>query len=141
MNPLLLSGIFSVGEKLINRFFPDPALAAAAKLELIKMEQSGDLAMMANETSLALAQIGVNAKEAEHSSLFVSSWRPAAAWMCVFALGYSAIIEPIMRFAATLYGYSGAFPAIDTDITLQILMGLLGLAGARSWDKSKGTAK
>jgi hypothetical protein len=35
-------------------------------------------------------------------------------------------------------GYKGLFPVIDTSITLQVLLGLLGLAGMRSLEKIKG---
>ena len=34
MNPLLLGPLFSLGGKIIERMFPDPAVAAAAELEL-----------------------------------------------------------------------------------------------------------
>jgi hypothetical protein len=40
MNPLLLSGLFDLGKGLIDRLFPDPAQAAAAQLELLKMQQN-----------------------------------------------------------------------------------------------------
>jgi hypothetical protein len=52
MNPLLLSGLFEIGKGIINRIFPDPAQAAAAQLELLKMQQNGDLAQLAAETDL-----------------------------------------------------------------------------------------
>lgn len=94
-----------------------------------------------NEIKLQLGQIGVNAAEAASSSLFVAGWRPAVGWICGAALAYSAILEPLARFAATvLCHYTGAFPAIDTTITMQVLFGMLGLAGARSFDKAMGTA-
>ena len=39
-----------------------------------------------------------------------------------------------------MLGYTSAFPVIDTTITMQVLMGMLGLAGMRSYDKAKGVA-
>jgi hypothetical protein len=48
----LLDSLFSVGEKLVDRLLPDPAANAAAKLELEKLSQNGELAKMANETDL-----------------------------------------------------------------------------------------
>jgi hypothetical protein len=42
-----LPGIISAGTKLIERLFPDPAAQDAAKLELFKMQQSGELAALA----------------------------------------------------------------------------------------------
>ena len=46
MNPLLISGLFSAAQSLIERFFPDPEKKTAAQLELLKMQQNGELAKM-----------------------------------------------------------------------------------------------
>lgn len=48
----LLDSLFSVGEKLVDRLLPDPAANAAAKLELEKLTQNGELAKIANETDI-----------------------------------------------------------------------------------------
>lgn len=140
INPIVLTGIFELGNKIFDKLFPNPAAAAAAKLELLKLQQSGELEVMANETSLIKAQLTINAEEAKHASIFVSGWRPATGWCCALALAYAAIVEPIARLLATMYGYTGGFPAIDTTITMQILLGMLGLAGARSFEKFKNIA-
>lgn len=47
LNPLV-----AIGSKIIDRVLPDPAAASAAKTELLKLEQEGELAKMANETKL-----------------------------------------------------------------------------------------
>ena len=39
------------------------------------------------------------------------------------------------------FGYAGDFPVIDTDITMQVLFGILGLGAYRSFEKSKGVAR
>ena len=44
-----------------------------------------------------------------------------------------------MRFIAAMLGYSGEFPVIDTTLNMQVLMGMLGIAGMRSFDKTKKT--
>ena len=130
-NPI--SALLDFGGKLIDRLIPDPTEAAKAKLALAKMEQDGELAMMT-------AQTDINKVEAGSTSLFVAGWRPFVGWVGGFGLAYAAILEPMLRLIATLYGYTGAFPAIDTTITMQILFGLLGLGAMRSYDKVKGVA-
>lgn len=141
MNPLLLSGLFDIGKGLIERLFPDPAKAEAAKLELLKMQQSGELAELAAATDLAKAQIGVNLEEAKNASLLVSGWRPMVGWVGAFALGYAAILEPFARFIAQVwFQYNGPFPVIDTNITMQVLFGILGLGGYRTIERVKGKA-
>ena len=131
MDPI--TAIVTVGSQLITRLFPDPAQAAAANLELTKMQMSGELAQITG-------QLDINKVEAASTSVFVSGWRPFVGWVCGLGLGYVAIVEPIARFIATMVGYTGNFPVIDTTITMQVLMGMLGLAGMRSFDKKNGVA-
>jgi hypothetical protein len=52
MNLADLNPLAAIGGKLIDRFLPDPAAAAAAKQELAQMQENGELARMANETDL-----------------------------------------------------------------------------------------
>ena len=131
MDPI--TALLNIGNTLINKLFPDPAQAAQAQLALLKMQQDGDLAVM-------VAQTDINKVEAASTSMFVAGWRPFVGWVGGAGLAYAAIIEPILRLIATLNGYTGAFPAIDTTITMQILFGLLGLGAMRSFDKVKGVA-
>lgn len=126
---------------LLDKLFPDPAAAAAAKLEVMKMAQNGELAQLDADVKLAQGQMEINQVEAANPSLLVSGGRPFVLWTCGVALAYVAIIEPIARFVATVFfHYTGEFPAINTDITMQVLLGLLGLSGLRSYDKKQGTA-
>lgn len=139
MNPLVISGLFSAAQSLIERFFPDPEKKAAAQLELLKMQQAGELAQLAAETDLAKLQIQTNIEESKSTNWWVAGWRPAIGWVCGAGLAYAALVEPFARFAAKVwFGYTGDFPIIDTDLTLQILMGMLGLGAMRSVEKIKG---
>ena len=138
MNPLVISGLFSAAQSLIERFFPDPAQKAAAALELARMQQNGELAQLAAETDLAKLQIQTNIEEAKSTNWWVAGWRPAIGWVCGAGLAYAALVEPFARFAAKVwFGYTGNFPVIDTDLTMQILMGMLGLGAMRSVEKVK----
>lgn len=138
MNPLLLSGIFDLGKGLIDRLWPDPAQKAAAALELARMQQNGELAQLAAETDLAKLQVQVNLEEAKSANWFVAGWRPFIGWTCGCGLAYVSIIEPLARFSAQVwFHYTGSFPVIDTTITMQVLLGMLGLAAARTVEKVK----
>jgi hypothetical protein len=139
MNPLLLSGLFDLGKGLIDRLFPDPAAKAQAQLELLKMQQTGDLAQLAADTDLSKLQIQVNIEEAKSTNWFVAGWRPFVGWICGAGLAYVAIFEPVARFVSKVFfGYAGDFPVINTDLTMQVLMGVLGLGAMRSVEKVKG---
>ena len=92
-----------------------------------------------NDIKLDLAQIAVNVEEAKSASVFVSGWRPFAGWVGGIAFAYAAILEPMMRFISQVgFNYQGPFPVIDTMLTMQVLFGILGLSGMRSYDKTKG---
>ena len=93
------------------------------------------------DQALDMAQIEVNKVEAASASLFTSGWRPYVGWGCGTAFLYQALFEPIARFLATVvFDYKGAFPVLDTTLTMQVLFGMLGMAGMRAWEKSKGVA-
>lgn len=47
-----MGALLDVGSKILDRVIPDPAANAAAKAELAKLEQEGELVKMANETKL-----------------------------------------------------------------------------------------
>jgi hypothetical protein len=130
---------FTAGFDLIktglDKFFPDADLELKGKLEAAASEIN-------NSYQLQLSQLEINKVEAGSTSIFVSGWRPAIGWVCGVSLLYAALVEPIARFVATvLFTYTGLFPIINTELTLQILLGLLGLAGMRSFEKSKGVTK
>ena len=131
---MVVDALVGLGGKLIDKLIPDPAARDAARLELLKLQQSGELAAM-------LAQTEINKVEAASPSVFVSGARPFIMWGCGSALLYAALFEPFMRFVAVVvFHYTGTFPAIDTTLTTQVLIGLLGLGGLRSYDKLNGVA-
>lgn len=49
---LPLTALLDVGGKLIDKLIPDPEAKAKAQAELVKMQQDGELAKMANDTKL-----------------------------------------------------------------------------------------
>ena len=131
MNPLL-SPIFNLIGTVVDRVIPDKAAAEKAKLEMAA-------ALQAQEFSIQIEQIKVNAEEAKSTNWLVSGWRPYIGWTCGFAMAYAAVIEPIARFIAKVgFGYEGDFPVLDTTLTMQVLFGILGLGAARTFEKIKG---
>ena len=119
---------------VLDKIFPDKSAADAAKARLIELQMNGELQQI-------MGQLEINKEEAKSSDPFTSRARPFIMWICGVAFGYAAIVEPVMRFVAQVwFGYNGAFPVIDTNLTMQVLMGLLGLGALRSWDKKNGVA-
>jgi hypothetical protein len=120
--------LLGVASKVFDKVFPDPVKAAEAKLELYKLQQSGELTAM-------LAQTDINKVEAASLNGFTSSWRPFIGWVCGFALMYQYLARPfIMAFYPAL-----VFPGLDDNLW-QLLLGMLGLGGLRTFEKTKGVA-
>jgi len=121
-----VQALLAVGERLIEHFFPDVEARDKARSQLVELIQSSDL-----------AQMQVNAVEASSRNLFVAGWRPAAGWICVTALGYQFLARPLI----IIFAPPGT-PAPELDgMLFELLFGLLGLAGLRSFDKLKGLTK
>jgi hypothetical protein len=132
--PLLavLPGILDIAGKVIDRVVPDKEAAEKARRELQSAENQ-------QEFSLLIEQIKVNQEEAKSGNLFIAGWRPMVGWTCGMGLAYVALLEPVARFVAqVMFGYEGEFPVIDTSLTVQVLLGLLGLGGLRTLEKVKG---
>jgi len=136
-----LTAALDIGNSLLEKFWPDKTKLAQEKRKLQELYQKGDLAALNAEVQLLLGQINVNATEANHKSIFVAGWRPFVGWVCGFGLLYASVIEPLMRFIANLSGYTGTFPNLDTTITMQVLLGMLGLGLMRTKEKEKGVHK
>lgn len=131
--PLLIPGLLSIGGKLIDRLIPDPQEQAKAKLELIRMEQEGDLAGL-------IAQSEINKMEAQHKSVFVAGWRPFIGWTCGAGIAWTFVVQPLATFGIVAAGIDiPNIPALDVSVLMTLILGMLGIGGMRSFDKLKGT--
>lgn len=126
-----ISAALGIGEELIKRLWPDPAQAASAQLELIKLQQSGELAQIAG-------QMEINKVEAASSSTFVAGWRPFIGWVCGAAFAYKFVLAPIGAFALAVAGHPIVMPVLDFTEMSSVLLGMLGLSGMRTFEKIKG---
>ena len=129
-----ISAALDLGNTLITRIFPDPAQADAAKLELLKLQQNGELASMT-------AQTDINKEEAKSVSLFVSGWRPFVGWVSGSAFALHFLLLPISNFILVANGHKEVVLAFDMQTLLTVLMGLLGLGGMRTYEKVQGVTK
>jgi len=128
-----VTAVLDIGGKLIDRMWPDPAQAATAKLELIKLQQSGDLAQMTG-------QLEINKVEAANANIFVSGWRPAIGWVCALALLYQYLVRPLAMAVFAAVGHPlPVMPGLDENLW-QLMMAMLGMGGLRTFEKVQGVA-
>jgi hypothetical protein len=128
-----VTALFEVGSKVLDRVLPDPAQQAAAKLELMKLQQNGELAQITG-------QMEINKAEAASSSIFVSGWRPSVGWVCSAGFAVQFVIGPLAEWGAALAGHPVKFPQMDTGTMMPLLLGMLGLGGMRTAEKIQGVA-
>jgi hypothetical protein len=113
--------------KILDKFIPDADTKQQIAYELATMSQK-------HIHEIAKAQIEVNKEEAK-GSWFQSSWRPATAWVCVAGFAVNFLISPLLA------PFGIDVPQADTSTMLPVLMGMLGLGGMRSYEKTKGLTK
>lgn len=113
---------------LVSEFIEDKDKAAqlSAKLSTLAAEQAH-----AN----AMAQIEVNKVEAASKSLFVAGWRPFVGWSCGVAMAFNYIASPILS------GFGVELAILDITTMFPVLMGMLGFASLRSYEKVKGVSR
>jgi hypothetical protein len=138
MSTLLVGSVVGAIANLADDLFTSDKERLDAEIEFRKL----GLEARRIDQATDLAQIEVNKESAKSSNWFVAGGRPFIMWVCGLALAYATLIEPIARFVAKVaFGYVGEFPVIDTELTMQLLVGLLGLGGMRSFEKVKGVAR
>jgi hypothetical protein len=139
MDPMTIGGIFSIGGKLIDKIFPDPEQRAKAQIELLKMQQDGELDQIKTQLSAIMA-------EAQSADPWTSRARPSFLYVVYVLLlwsipmGVMTIFRPeaALAFTAGFKSWMGAIP--DSILTLFGTV-MTGYVLGRSWEKVKGAAK
>jgi len=128
-----ITAVLDIGSKVIDRLWPDPAQAASAKLELYKLQQSGELQQI-------MGQLEINKAEAASASVFVSGWRPFIGWTCGAACAWNWVGISVAKVIAAFFQYPIVLTPADLSEMLPVLMGMLGLGVLRTAEKMKGVA-
>ena len=121
---------------------PDAGEKAKIQLELQKLLMESEdkirTALVQSDTN----QAEINKIEAASDSKFKSGWRPALAWVGVFAIAWAGLLAPVTVFFIELFtGKVVGLPKIDTGLFMTIMTGLLGLGYYRTQEKEKGITK
>jgi len=120
----------AAGLKVLDKFVPDPEAKAKAEAELRSSLQQWDK-----------AQTDVNAVEASNPNLFVAGWRPMIGWVCALALAYQYLVCPLGLWIATSLHLAVSTPPKLDDSLWQLMFGMLGMGGLRTYEKLKGVSK
>lgn len=139
MDPITLSGIFGIGNKLIDKLFPDPTAKAQAQLELLKMQQAGELDEMRTQLSAIIA-------EANSADPWTSRAMPSFLYVVYILLLWSIPMGLVTVFAPDAadkltLGFGKWMQALPEPILTLFGVVMTGYVAGRSWEKVRGPAK
>lgn len=137
MNPLGIGAIIDSVGKVASDLITTDKERIELELEGKRIDQATDL-----------AQMEVNKTEAQNQNLFVAGWRPAIGWVGAAAMAYQFLLYPLLVWSWTWMQAEQIVPQevrpppmLDTEALWVILSGMLGIAGMRSFEKTRGVAR
>ena len=132
---MVLQALIGPVTGLLDKFIPDADEKARLAHEIATMSER-------HAQELAKGQIEINKAEAAHKSMFVSGWRPFVGWSCGLALAWHFIGQRIAVFAIAVIGVEPPpLPVFEMESLLTVLLGMLGLGGLRTFEKTKAVAR
>lgn len=124
--------------KIIGMFKLSPDLKAQLQQQLTMANIDMEKAELAANVAQLQGQLAVDQEEAKSHSIFVAGWRPFVGWVCGTALAYAYVIQPLLSFTLSAFHHPVTLPDLNLDTMSTILLGMLGLAGARTVEKVMG---
>ena len=139
IDPITLGGVFNIGGKLIDKLFPNPEEKARAQLELLRLQQAGELDEMKTQLSAIIA-------EAQSADPWTSRARPSFLYVVYVLLLWSIPMgiltvfspESAAKFTA---GFGAWMKAIPEPVLTLFGVVMTGYVAGRSWEKVRGAAK
>ena len=120
---------------LLDKFIEDKDQKNKLAHEIATMAEK-----QAHEANMMQAE--TNKEEAQHRSVWVAGWRPFIGWVCGVALAWHFVLSPVIIFLAAWFNVVlPTLPVFDMGSLMTVLMGMLGLGGLRTFEKTKGLTK
>lgn len=137
MLPALIPLIGPTISKLID-LIPNKAEREKAKLQAELEIKNAENQLLTTLAEIDKAQIAVNQEEAKSSDLFVAGWRPACGWIATSGMLWAFVLKPIGDWILVASGSAVKPPEIASGELVALLLGMLGLGGLRTFERTKG---
>ncbi|MFP5248639.1 MAG: 3TM-type holin [Acidobacteriota bacterium] len=130
-----LSGLASLINAIRGK---DPALAA--KLEQIQVEDADKLRQISLQQvgAAVQGQLAVDKQESASANWMVAGWRPAVGWVCAAGVAVQFVFGPLATWISGLLRHPVVVPTLDLSTLMTLLLGMLGMGGMRTYEKTKG---
>ena len=135
----IIDGIIGPVAGLLDRIIPDPKARDAAKLELLKLDNSQELEQLKAQMSAVLA-------EAQSGDPWTSRARPSFLYVMYVLLLWSLPMGVIAAFRpgiaqAIAAGMTAYLNGLPEPLYTLFGTGYLGYTVARTWGKTRGVEK
>lgn len=138
----MIGTLASIAAGLADKFVPlvsefiedkDKANELAHRLATMGAEHSHAETMAIHQT---------NQQEAAHKSIFVAGWRPFIGWTCGLAIAFNFVVMPFINYGLVIAQVNIELPPpLDMGTMMPVILGMLGLGAARSYEKGRGVAR
>ena len=123
----LLTSLIGPATQLLDKVIEDKDQKAQLAHEIATMAER-------HAQELAQGQLEIIKLDAK-GNWFQSSWRPLAGYVTVLGMAINFLVSPIAA------GFGVTIPQADASVMMPLLLGMLGLGGARSFERIKGVGK
>ena len=131
----MISQLIAPVTSLLDKFIEDKDQKARLAHEVATMAQR-------HAQELAKGQLDINKAEAQSRNIFVAGWRPFIGWTCGLAMFWHFVGVPIILFFVGWFAVDiPELPQFDMNSLMTVLLGMLGLGGLRTFEKTKGITK
>ena len=131
----MISALIAPVTGLLDKFIEDKDQKARLANEVATMAQR-------HAQELAQGQLEINKAEAQSRNIFVAGWRPFIGWTCGLAMFWHFVGVAITLFFVGWFAVEiPELPQFDMNSLMTVLLGMLGLGGLRTFEKTKGITK
>ena len=123
----ILGSLIEPATKLLDKVIEDKDQKAALAHEIATLAEK-------HAQELAKGQIEINKLDAK-GNWFQYSFSRLAGYTCVLGLMVNFLVAPIAA------GFGRVIQQADAGVMMPLLLGMLGLGGARSFERVKGVGK
>ena len=123
----LLTSLIGPATQLLDKVIEDKDQKAQLAHEIATMAEK-------HSQEALKGQLEINKLDAK-GNWFQSSWRPLAGYVTVLGMAINFLVSPIAA------GFGVTIPQADASVMMPLLLGMLGLGGARSFERIKGVGK
>lgn len=134
---IVAGGLFDIGKALIDKLVPDPKANAEAQLELMRLDQNGQLQELQTRMSAILA-------EAQSEDPWTSRARPSFMYLFYAIIFSMVVLAPILgiffpeKMDLFFHNVGKGFGAIPEELWWTFSVGYLGYAGTKTFEKVRG---